>query len=127
MSVDARIAELGITLPEPAAPVANYVTAVITGNLLFVSGQLPYAVDGSALVATGKVGQLAQEHQPDHPPVTDMWRGWAGAAPRVEMSKWCRSGLIRIAWSSAAARFASGASERSAARKSTRSPPPRQG
>ena len=44
-TVDSRLAELGITLPEPFAPVANYVPFVTTGNLLFVSGQLPI-VDG---------------------------------------------------------------------------------
>jgi enamine deaminase RidA (YjgF/YER057c/UK114 family) len=39
-TVDARLSELGITLPEAAAPVANYVGYVKTGNLVFVSGQL---------------------------------------------------------------------------------------
>lgn len=49
-----RLAALGITLPVAAAPVANYVAAVITGNLLVVSGQLPL-VEGR-LSATGKLG-----------------------------------------------------------------------
>jgi len=39
-TVDARLSELGITLPEAAAPVANYVGYVKTGNLVFVSGQI---------------------------------------------------------------------------------------
>jgi len=39
--VDARIAELGIEVPEAAAPVANYVGFVQTGNLVFISGQVP--------------------------------------------------------------------------------------
>lgn len=38
--IDARLAELGITLPEAAAPVANYVAYVVSGNLVFVSGQI---------------------------------------------------------------------------------------
>jgi enamine deaminase RidA (YjgF/YER057c/UK114 family) len=38
--IDARLAELKIELPNPAAPIANYVPAVRTGNLLFVSGQI---------------------------------------------------------------------------------------
>ena len=38
--IDARLAELGITVPEAAAPVANYVGFVRTGNLVFVSGQV---------------------------------------------------------------------------------------
>ena len=54
MSVDARLAELGITLPEVAAPVASYVPAVRTGNYVHTSGQLPF-VDG-ALPEAGKVG-----------------------------------------------------------------------
>ena len=40
MSVESTLASHGITLPEAAAPVANYVPAVTTGSLLFVSGQL---------------------------------------------------------------------------------------
>jgi len=39
--IDARLEELSITLPTPAAPVANYVPFVKTGNLVFLSGQLP--------------------------------------------------------------------------------------
>ena len=54
MTVETRLAELGITLPEVAAPVAAYVPAVISGNLVFTSGQLPFV--SGALPATGKVG-----------------------------------------------------------------------
>jgi enamine deaminase RidA (YjgF/YER057c/UK114 family) len=54
MSATARLAELGITLPELPKPVAAYVPAVRTGNLVYTSGQLP-TVDGQ-LVATGVVG-----------------------------------------------------------------------
>ncbi len=50
----ARLAELGIELPPVVAPVAAYVPAVRSQNLVYVSGQLPM-VDG-ALPATGKVG-----------------------------------------------------------------------
>ncbi len=53
-TVGRRLAELGITLPAVAAPVAAYVPAVRSGSLVWTSGQLPF-VDG-ALVATGKVG-----------------------------------------------------------------------
>jgi len=49
-----RLAELGITLPAVATPVAAYVPAVRTGSLVFTSGQLPF-VEG-ALAATGKLG-----------------------------------------------------------------------
>ena len=54
MTVETRLAVLGITLPEVAAPVAAYVPAVISGNLVFTSGQLPFV--SGALPATGKVG-----------------------------------------------------------------------
>ncbi|MBY8847471.1 MULTISPECIES: RidA family protein [Saccharothrix] len=54
MSWTARLAELGVTLPPVAAPVAAYVPAVRSGQQVFTSGQLPF-VDG-ALAATGKVG-----------------------------------------------------------------------
>jgi enamine deaminase RidA (YjgF/YER057c/UK114 family) len=40
-TIDGRLATLGITLPQAAAPAANYVPYVISGNLLFLSGQLP--------------------------------------------------------------------------------------
>src|SRR5262245_39038760 len=50
----ARLAELGLTIPEVVPPVAAYVPAVQTGNYVYVSGQLPNA-DGK-LLATGKVG-----------------------------------------------------------------------
>jgi len=49
-----RLAELGLVLPEVAAPVAAYIPAVRTGNHVYVSGQIPIA-DG-VLLATGKVG-----------------------------------------------------------------------
>ena len=52
--IDARLKELGIVIPEVATPVASYVPAQVTGNLLHTAGQLPF-FDG-ALIATGKVG-----------------------------------------------------------------------
>ena len=55
MSVKAKIESLGLTLPVAALPVAAYVPAVKTGNLVFVAGQLPL-VDGK-IVKEGKVGK----------------------------------------------------------------------
>jgi enamine deaminase RidA (YjgF/YER057c/UK114 family) len=52
--IETRLAELGITLPTPIAPIANYVPYIITNDLVFVSGQLPVA-DGK-VAFTGKVG-----------------------------------------------------------------------
>ena len=54
MSLKEKLASFGLTLPTAAAPVAAYVPAVKTGNLVFTAGQLP-VVDGK-LVLTGKVG-----------------------------------------------------------------------
>ncbi|HYN47128.1 MAG TPA: RidA family protein [Allosphingosinicella sp.] len=54
-TVSDRLAELGIKLPEAAAPVASYVPAVETGGLLYISGQLPFRVDGSLIV--GRLGE----------------------------------------------------------------------
>ena len=45
MDIDARLAELGLTLPAPAAPVAAYLPAVEAGGLLHLSGQLPFDED----------------------------------------------------------------------------------
>jgi len=52
--IEAKLKELGLTLPEAAAPVANYVPSVRSGNLLVVSGQLP--LSGGKIVALGKLG-----------------------------------------------------------------------
>lgn len=52
--IEARLAELGLTLPEVVPPVAAYVPAVVTGNLVHTSGQLPMVA--GAMAATGKVG-----------------------------------------------------------------------
>ena len=54
MSIDTRLAELGITLPEAAAPVAAYVPAVEVGGLLHISGQISFAADGSLI--KGRLG-----------------------------------------------------------------------
>ena len=51
--IEATLAELGITLPRPMQPIANYVPYVVTGNLVVVSGQVP-AIDGKIAI-TGKV------------------------------------------------------------------------
>ena len=54
-TVDTRLAELGIRLPTPASPVANYIPYVRSGPLLFVSGQICLDAGGK-LVAKGKLG-----------------------------------------------------------------------
>jgi enamine deaminase RidA (YjgF/YER057c/UK114 family) len=54
-AINARLRELGITLPEAAAPAANYVPYVISGNLLYLSGQLP--IEGGKVAVTGHLGK----------------------------------------------------------------------
>jgi enamine deaminase RidA (YjgF/YER057c/UK114 family) len=55
LSHEARLAELGIVLPDPIEPIGTYVAAVLSGDLLFVSGHGPRGDDRSFL--TGKVGR----------------------------------------------------------------------
>ncbi|HEY8248070.1 MAG TPA: RidA family protein [Hyphomicrobium sp.] len=52
--VEARLATLGIMLPDAPNPVANYVPSRLSGNLLFISGQISKAADGS--IASGRLG-----------------------------------------------------------------------
>jgi enamine deaminase RidA (YjgF/YER057c/UK114 family) len=55
MSIDQRLAELGITLPQPAAPVAAYVPTVEIDGMLHISGQISFAEDGSLI--KGRLGE----------------------------------------------------------------------
>jgi enamine deaminase RidA (YjgF/YER057c/UK114 family) len=52
--MDAKLAELGLTLPEAAAPVAAYVPVVEAGGLLHLSGQLPFV---NGMLVTGRLGE----------------------------------------------------------------------
>ena len=54
MTAEARLAELGLELPDVVAPVAAYVPTARSGSLVWTSGQLPFV--GGSLPATGKVG-----------------------------------------------------------------------
>jgi enamine deaminase RidA (YjgF/YER057c/UK114 family) len=53
MTIESRLNELGITLPQAAAPVASYQPLVVSGGVAYISGQLPF-VDGA--LVTGKLG-----------------------------------------------------------------------
>lgn len=54
-TIDARLAELGLTLPQAAAPAANYVPFVRTGNLVVMSGQI--TLENGVLKYVGRVGE----------------------------------------------------------------------
>lgn len=56
-TIDSRLAELGVTIPAAAAPAANYVPFMTSGNLLLTSGQLP--LNDGKLVVTGLLGRDA--------------------------------------------------------------------
>ena len=58
-AIEDRLAKLGVALPQAAAPVANYVPAVVTGNLLVISGQLALGPDGK--LADRHKGKLGAE------------------------------------------------------------------
>jgi enamine deaminase RidA (YjgF/YER057c/UK114 family) len=53
--IHVRLAELGITLPAVKPPVANYVPAVVSGNMVYVSGQLP--IDAEGVLKKGHLGK----------------------------------------------------------------------
>jgi enamine deaminase RidA (YjgF/YER057c/UK114 family) len=57
MSIDQRLSELGITLPQPAAPVAAYVPTVEHGGVLHISGQISFGEDGNLI--KGRLGEDA--------------------------------------------------------------------
>jgi enamine deaminase RidA (YjgF/YER057c/UK114 family) len=61
--VEQKLAELGISLPTPAAPVANYVPFVRTGNLVVISGQICLGPDGK--LSDAHKGKLGAEVSPD--------------------------------------------------------------
>jgi enamine deaminase RidA (YjgF/YER057c/UK114 family) len=54
-AIEARLTELGITLPQAASPAANYVPYVITGNMLYLSGQLP--IENGKIAVIGHLGR----------------------------------------------------------------------
>ncbi|HHL42791.1 MAG TPA: RidA family protein [Hellea balneolensis] len=53
--IDQRLSELGLALPKPVAPVATYVPYVLSGNMLYISGQTSVEADGH--VVTGRLGE----------------------------------------------------------------------
>jgi enamine deaminase RidA (YjgF/YER057c/UK114 family) len=62
-TIEARLAELGLTLPAAPNPVANYVPYAIAGNLLFISGQISKAGDGTLVTGTLGAGLSVEAGQ----------------------------------------------------------------
>lgn len=62
MQIEQKLAAMGLELASPAAPIANFIPTVRTGNLVFVAGHLPRRPDGTVL-NPGKVGQEVSEEQ----------------------------------------------------------------
>ena len=62
-TIDAKLLELGITLPKPASPVANYVPTVRTGNMVVISGQICFGPDGK--LALEHIGHVGAEVSPE--------------------------------------------------------------
>ena len=56
MTIEDKLAEMGVTIPDPKPALGSYVPAVQTGNLVFVSGNLPIQADG-AMLHSGKLGE----------------------------------------------------------------------
>lgn len=75
--IEARLAAMGISIPEPVAPVAAYVPFVRTGNLVFVSGQVPKDADGM------RVGQLTAADHADGAPADGSKLAYAMAAAEL--------------------------------------------
>ena len=55
MSAEDNLKKMNIQLPEPPSPVGSYVASKISGNLIYISGQIPFKSDGKLI--TGKVGR----------------------------------------------------------------------
>ena len=71
--IDARLSELGIELPNAAAPAANYVPYVISGKTLYISGQVPFW--NGELKGVGKVGKdMTRRKSPGSVPLTSLPR-----------------------------------------------------
>ena len=67
-----RLAELGLTLPEPPTPIANFVTLAESGRLIFLSGQGPLRADGTLLHRQGRRGRHASSEAYGHARLTGL-------------------------------------------------------
>ncbi len=94
-TIEKRLASIGVTLPTPASPIANYVPFVRSGNMLVVSGQICFGGDGK-LVAKGparRMPSLSRMDRKRHGPApSTYWRSsrqpWAISTRSPESSVW---------------------------------------
>ncbi len=82
-TVESRLNEMGITVPDAPAPAANYVPWVKSGNMIYVAGQVPF-VDGK-LTATGHLGDNASVE--DGYEQWCVWSSSAASSPRPPISR----------------------------------------
>lgn len=80
-ALDDRIAELGLVIPEGSKPVAAYIPAVVSGNLVYTSGQLPMI--GGVLPTTGKVGAQVSAEEAKELARTCVLNGLAAARSAI--------------------------------------------
>lgn len=91
MTADAKLAEMGLVLPDIPRPVANYVSYKVNGNTLYLSGQGPRRNDGTLL--TGKVGRdVTAEQAYEHAKLVGLGllaaaKAAAGSLDKVEVLK----------------------------------------
>ena len=86
MTPEAKLAAMGLTLPEIPTPMANYVPFKVCGNVLYLSGQGPRGNDGTMLV--GKVGRdVSAEEAYEHAKLVGLGLLAAAKAAAGELSK----------------------------------------
>ncbi len=96
MSVEERLRELGIELPEPPPPVGNYLGAVTVGNLVFLSGHGPRSASGE--YSSGKVGGELTPEQGQEEARQVASTCWRPSEPKSEISIGCAAWSRCWAW-----------------------------
>ena len=78
---EARLQDLGIVLPDAPSPVANYVPSLVSGDILFISGQISMDADGK--IITGQLGNTMSVRivEVTSPPMTTTASGFWMSAP----------------------------------------------
>ncbi len=89
MTASARLAELGIELPAVAKPLASYVPAVRTGNLVYTSGQLP--TRAGTLAQAGKIGVAVTPEEARNSPGSARSTRWPRSTRWSVSTRWSRS------------------------------------